>query len=593
HQPPPPVTVALSPRAVSVTFTQPPQSFIATVLHASDTSVTWTVDGVLNGNATVGTITTAGLYTAPTVVGSHTIVATSVADPSKSASATIYITDYAGTFTYHNDNARTGQDLAETVLSPANVAPTTFGKLFSLPVDGYVYAQPLYVANLDMGALGVHNVVFVATEHDSVYAFDADNRVSSPLWHTSFINGASVTTVPSADVASNDIVPEVGITGTPVIDPAAQLIYVVAKTKESGQYVQRLHALDLTTGAERLGGPVALAASVPGSGDGDDGAGNVPFNSLRQLQRSALLLDHGVVYIAFASHSDNDPYHGWVLAYDAATLAPVSALNVTPDGARAGIWHAGGGPAADAAGNVYISTGNGTFDAASGGADYGDSVLRLAGSSLVPSDYFTPFNQATLEAADKDLGSGGPMLLPDQSVGPAHLLLLGGKEGRLYLLDRDNLGHFHAGDDSQIPQSLLGAVGRVFGTPAYFNGSVYFHSTDDVLKAFALSNGRLPSSATSQSNTNSTFPGCIPVVSADASVNAIVWELNVTGFSTNSSAVLHAYDATNVARELYNTTQNPSRDAAGPAVKFTVPTVANGKVYVGTQNAVNVYGLLP
>jgi hypothetical protein len=595
------VIVTVSPRNTVVTFATT-QQFNAAVQNATDLTVTWAVDSVMGGNATVGTVTGAGLYTPPASVGKHTITVTSNADPTKSASATLYISDYAGTFTYHNDNARTGQNLGETVLSPANVNSSIFGKLFTYSVDGFVYAQPLYVENLNMGAAGTHNVVFVATEHDSVYAFDADNSAVGQLWQVSFL-GAGVTTVPNADVGTGDIVPEIGITSTPVIDPVAKLLYVVAKTKETPgpKYVHRLHALSLIDGSEQLGGPVVIGGSVPGTGDGDDGAGNVPWNDLRQLQRCALLLDHGVVYICSASHGDNDPYHGWVFAYDAATLARLSLYNTTPNGARGGIWHAGGGPAADAAGNVFVVTGNGTFDANSATAprnDYGDSVIRLAGSSLAiaagdTTAYFAPFNQATLEGQDLDLGSGAPLLLPDQGVGPAHLLLMAGKEGRIYLLDRDNMGGFNAAGDSQIVQSLTGQLTHNFGNPAYFNGAVYFHATADVLKRFTLSGGLLSATPASRSNTNFAFPGATPDISANGNSSGIVWELDTSQFSTPGPAVLHAYDAGNVATELYNSNQNSGRDGAGSAAKFAVPTVANGKVFVGTQRQLNVYSLLP
>ncbi|MDP9267747.1 MAG: pyrrolo-quinoline quinone [Acidobacteriota bacterium] len=587
------IAVRLTPQAAAVTYTQT-QQFTATVENSSNTTVTWAVDGVAGGNATVGTIDATGVYTPPAAAGMHTIVATSVADASKSDSSTLHVTNYAGAFTYHNDNLRTGQNLGETVLSSANVTPSTFGKLFTYTVDGYIYAQPLYVANLAIPGQGFHNVVYVATQHDSVYAFDADGRTTIPLWRVSFLS-AGVTTVPNADVGSPDIVPEIGITGTPVIDAASGTLYVVAKTKSAGPaYAFRLHALDLATGTEKFGGPVLLTAAVPGTGDGNNGGGSVPFLALREHQRPALLLDHGVIYIAFASHGDNDPYHGWVLAYNAATLAQLSAFNTTPNGSRGGIWQAGNGPAADAAGNVYVVTGNGTFNASLGGTGYGDSYIRLAapGGVLTPSDYFTPFNQAILESTDADLGSSGPLLLPDQSVGTAHLLLGAGKQGTIYLLDRDNMGHFNAAGDTQIVQSLPGAMGAAFGTPAYFNGRVYLHGIRDLLKVFTLSGGSLSSTPTARGSPTFGFPGATPTISANGTANGIVWELQVDGYSSGGPAVLHAADAT-TASEIYSSAGNAARDQAGPAVKFTVPTVANGKVYVGTQTQLDVYGLLP
>lgn len=493
--------------------------------------------------------------------------------------------------TYHSDNARTGQNLQETVLTPTNVNTVQFGKLFSLPVDGYIYAQPLYIANLNIGGQ-LHNVVFVATEHDSVYAFDADNPGAAPLWHTSFIDpAAGVTTVASvADTGCYDLVPEIGITGTPVIDPAAGRLYVVAKTKENGTFVQRIHALDITTGADAVG-PVTIQATVPGTGDGSDGHGNLTFNPLQENQRAALLLSNGVLYIAFASHCDSNPYHGWVLAYDAATMNQVGAFNATPNGGMGGIWQSGGGAAADADGDVYVITGNGTFDADTGGSDFGDSFLKLAGGTLMLSDYFTPYDQASLAANDTDLGSGGPLLLPDQTVGPPHLLVGAGKEGTIYLVNRDAMGQFQTGSDSQIVQSLPGALGSLFSTPAYFANTVYFVAVDDVLKAYVLNNGQLTLSG--QAATPFGFPGASPVISANGSSNGIVWALQTDQYASAGPAVLHAYSAADVSIEFYNSNQNPARDDPGPAVKFTVPTVANGKVFVGTQNQLAVFGLYP
>ncbi|MBI2677233.1 MAG: Ig-like domain repeat protein [Candidatus Koribacter versatilis] len=591
--PPPGVTVRLTPQAVSITFTQT-QQFTATVQNTTNTAVTWTVDGIAGGNATVGTITGAGLYTPPATVGAHNIVATSAADATVNDSSTLHVTNYAGTFTFHNDNLRTGQNVDETVLTPANVRTATFGKLLSYSVDGYVYAQPLYLANLAVPGQGFHNVVFVATEHNSVYAFDADGRSATPLWRVSFLS-AGMTTVPNGDVNSGDLVPEIGITSTPVIDPATNTIYVVAKTKEPGPtYRFRLHALDVSTGAEKFGGPVILTATVNGTGDGNDGAGHVPFNTLRQHQRPALLLDHGIVYITFAAHGDVDPYHGWVLAYNASTLAQVSTFNATPNESRAGIWQAGSGPAADAAGNVYVSTGNGTFNASLGGTGYGDAFVKLAapGGVMAVNDYFAPFNQATLESLDIDLGSSGPILLPDQSVGPAHLMVGAGKQGTVYVVDRDNMGHFNAAADTQIVQALPGAIGNAFGTPAFFNGRLYYHGNKDVLKAFTLSGGAFSASPSAQSNVTFNFPGSTPSVSSNGTANGIVWELEVDGFSGGGPAVLFAWDATNLS-QLYSSSSSGARDVAGPAVKFTTPTVANGKVYVGTQTQLNIYGLLP
>jgi hypothetical protein len=498
----------------------------------------------------------------------------------------------SGVFTYHNDNASTGQNLNESVLTPVNVNTTTFGLLSSVPVDGQIYAQPLYVAGLNIGGR-LRNAVFVATEHDSVYAFDADNPTSPLLWHRSFINpAANITTVPSADVNCTGIIPEIGITSTPVIDPNSSTLYVVAKTKENGAYFHRIHALDLATGTEKIS-PVMIQGGVPGIGSGNVN-GIVSFDPLIQLQRAALLLSNDVLYIAFASYCDNGPYHGWVFAYNAQTLSQRAIYNTTPNGGLGGIWHGGGGPTADASGNVFVITGNGTFDGLSPGGsnDFGDTFLKLTSGALALSDFFTPYNQALLERDDNDLGSGAPLLLPDQSAGPPHLLVSAGKEGTIYLVNRDNMGKFQNGSDTQIVQSLPLAIGRLYGTPAYFQNTVYFFGAQDSLKAFSLSSGHLGTSPTSQSTTLSGFPGATPVISANGAANAIVWALQTDQFDTKGPAVLHAYLASDVSTELYNSSQNPI-DNPGPAVKFTVPTVCNGKVFVGTQTQLSVFGLLP
>jgi hypothetical protein len=512
--------------------------------------------------------------------------------------------------TYHNDNFRDGLNNQETILTPANVNSTNFGRLYNVSVDGYVYAQPLYMPNVTIGGQ-THNVVFIATEHDSVYAFDANNPSNGPLWQTSFINpSAGVTTVPSADTNTTDIVPEVGITGTPVIDGTTGTLYVVAKTKENPSggtnpdYVQRLHALDITTGADKMPAVVigdtqydgtnytyVSGVSVPGTGDGSV-KGVVTFNALRENQRPGLLLLNGVVYVAAASHGDNGPYHGWVIGYNATTLQLTSALNVDPNGGLAGIWMTGNGPAADSAGNVYASTGNGTFDANTGGADYGDSVVKLSTSSgLAVASYFTPYNQASLAQLDLDLGSGGILLLPDQPGLHPHELITAGKEGKIYVLNRDSLGGFNATAD-QVVQEFKGLNKSAYSSPAYFNNTVYYHGVGDVLKAFGLSNGMLRTHPSSVSKTTFGNPGATPSISANGTSNGIVWELQTDAWIRGGPAVLHAYDASNVSRELYNSSQKGTRDKLGPAVKFSVPTIANGKVYVGTRTSFSIFGLL-
>ena len=523
--------------------------------------------------------------------------------------------------TYHNDTFLSGQNLQETALTPANVNATNFGRLFAQPVDGYVYAQPLYKANLAIPGQGTHNVMFVATEHDSIYAFDADSNTgtnANPLWRTSFINpAAGITSVPQPDIISADIVPEVGITGTPVIDGASNTLYVVAKTKEvrsdGAHYVQKLHALDITTGAEKFGGPVSIGdttgdnnntspIAVPGTGQGSVN-GIVTFNARKENQRSALTLASGVVYIAWASHGDNGPYHGWVVGYNAQNLQLVSFFNTSPNAGLAGIWQSGAGMAVDPLNNLYFATGNGPFDAnTSGGKDYGDTVLRLSTTgALTVADYFTPWDQATLNQNDADLGSGGTMLLPD-SVGSAahrHLMVETGKSGKIYLIDRDNMGQYQRGGpmtDDVVQVMQLGPAG-VWGNPCYFQvnattGRIYYQGSGDVMKAFTVSNATLSGPVT-QSGTYFAFPGSQPVISANGMANAIAWALQVDAYGRGGPAVLHAYDANNLANELYNSAQTSLRDQLTGSVKFTVPTVTNGRVIVGSQYGVAVFGLFP
>ena len=495
--------------------------------------------------------------------------------------------------THHYDVARTGANLSEAVLTPSNVNPNQFGKLFAFSIDGQMYAQPLYVAGLSIPGKGTHNVVYAATEHDSVYAFDADGATSTPLWQRNFLNpGAGITTVSDDDFPEpyEDIAPEIGITGTPVIDSSSGTLYVVVKTKENGNFFQRLHALDIASGAEKFGGPVTIQASVAGAGVRNDGNGNVVFDPLINLQRSGLLLAGGTVYVAFASHGDFDPFNGWILGYDAHSLKQVIVYAPDADGAGGSVWQSGGGPAADAAGNIYVAVANGDFDVPAGGRDYGDSALKLrpSGNGFTVVDYFTPFDQQTLDDLDHDLGSGGVVLLPDEPGTPNHLLLASNKEGKLYVINRDNMGHFSAANDNQIPQTIQFA-GGIFSTPAAWQNKVYVSAVHDSLKCYTVSSGQL----TLASDTGQVFgyPGSTPVVSANGNSNGIVWTLQVD-HQLSDTAVLHAYDANDLSHELYNSMQAGDRDTAGASVKFTVPVVVNGKVYVGGGDQFTVYGLL-
>jgi hypothetical protein len=490
------------------------------------------------------------------------------------------------------DNARTGANFNETNLTPRNVNVQRFGKVFTLHVDGDVYAQPLFLGGVQIPGRGRHDVLFIATEHDSVYAFDAYGNPSTPLWQASFLKDG-FTTVPARDANCPFISPEIGITSTPVIDPNTGTLYVLARTRDrsgflENVYAQRLHALAVTTGVEKFGGPVEIRASISGSGTGSSG-GKLSFNPLRDNPRAALLLNRDTIYLTWASACDVGPYHGWVMAYGARSLKQQAVFNASPDADDGGIWEGDTGPAADKAGNIFLATGNGRFDAAKGGRDYGDSLLKLNGESLKLSDYFTPYNAANLDANDSDLGSGGPMLLPDQPGVDPHLAVVEGKGGVLYLVDRDHMGHWQPGNNSHAVQTIAVPQG-VFGSMAYWNHYVYVLSDGDVLRQFAVIDGKLSPKAAS------SFPGvsATPTLSANGPNDGIVWLLRSKVWNApDQPAALYAYDAGNVAHELYNTEQNPGRDRPGLALRFNIPTVVNGHVYVGTKHQIDVYGLLP
>jgi uncharacterized protein (TIGR03437 family) len=498
--------------------------------------------------------------------------------------ASLSVSLLVNVLTYQYGNTRTGANLQETILTPANVNASQFGKLFSIGVDGYIYGQPLYVSGVAVPGKGTHNVVYVATEHDSVYAFDADTSMAA-LWQVSFLDPSSgVTSVPASDTNCSQIVPEIGITGTPVIDAQAGTIYLVAMTKESGTYVQRLHALDITTGGERPGSPVVIQASVPGTGEGGT---SVVFQARNYKQRPGLLLLNGVVYTLWSSHCDIGTYHGWIIGYDALTLRQAAVYNSTPNGNEGSFWAGGAAPAVDAAGNMYVVSGNGSFDYASFGPDLGESYIKLStNGGLAVVDYFTPFNYVPLNNGDVDTGSAGVVLLGDEAGSAAHphLMAGAGKEGRIYLLDRDNLGKLQSGSDSQIVQSIPNGVKSFFGNPVYFNNRLYFCGWGQ-LTVFPVFNAQITATAESQTPDYIEWPGCVPTISANGTSSGIAWVLDFAG-------LLRAYDATNVATVLYNSNQNSSRDALGGAVKFAIPTVVNGKVYAGTQTALVVYGLL-
>ena len=494
------------------------------------------------------------------------------------------------------DNMRTGATVKEKILAPAKVNAKQFGKLGALKVDGAVYAQPLFLPGVDMPSKGKHDVIFVATEHDSVYAFDAERLGDPPLWHVSFLDAKrNITTLSGYELQCPFIRPEVGITSTPVIDLPSGTLYVLARSKVShtfgdDEYSQTLHALAITTGVEKFGGPKVISASVAGRGRGSQN-GQVRFDPLFENPRAALLLANNAVFLTWASSCDVGPYHGWIMAYDPQTLAQKAVLNVTPDGEEGGIWASDTGPAADFDGNVFVPIANGTFNAASGGRDYGDSELKLAlqGSELVVRDYFTPYDQEELSERDEDLGSSGPNLLPDQPGPHPHLLLQPGKGAKLYVIDRDSMGQYHKDGDAVLERIRMAGGG--YGAMAYWNGQVFFACDNDFLRDYAVKNGQLI--LNKYSNTKFLNPGATPTVSANGKKDAIVWAVATkTWNGQDKPAVLYAFDANNIEHPIYSSEQNSKRDRAALATRFVVPIVVNGRVYFAARGEVEVYGLL-
>lgn len=560
-----------------------------------------------------------------------------------------------GMLTYHNDLSRTGENLQERLLTPANVNATSFGKLFTIPVDGNVYAQPLYAANVAVPHLGIHNVVYVATENDTVYAFDGDDPKGVILWSDHLGPALRASDLP--DVCSG-IEPSIGITGTPVIDAVTRTLYVVALTFHNSVEEYWLHALDISTGGEKLGSPVTILASAQGTGRGSEN-GKITFQPGLQLQRPGLALAGGEVYIGFGSNCDIGDFHGWLLAYDASTLKQSGVFLSTPNGAHGGIWQSGAAPAVDSENNLFAVTGDGTFDVASGGPDYGDTFLKLRlerSGKWTVLDYFTPFDENELNELNEDLGSGGVVLLPDQSGPHPHLMVSGVKSGTVYVLDRDHLGRFNTTDNHQIVQSLPSALPRIYSTAAYWEGTnsrwIYFNGMGGPLQAYSVVSGILSAKPTSQAEELFGYPGATPAVSANGTENGIVWIVGTAAPGTRTAAhayfhrlglmlykvthqpkvffqkilhrinviihrpsmiwayirtlrpnrtpealdrpaILHAYDATDLTNLLYDSTEAPqNRDQADRPVKFVVPTIANGKVYFGTEDHLDVYGLL-
>lgn len=493
--------------------------------------------------------------------------------------------------TYRNNNARTGVNSTETWLTPANVNVVTFGKLAAVPVTGAIYAQPLYVPGITAADGNSHNLVFVATEHDQVYAVDAESY--SVVWHKDFLGSTgTVTTLSDSDVNNCPAInPEIGITGTPVIDTSTSTMYLVAATKDisSGDPVfsQTLHALDIRTGQDKIT-PVTI--STPPDPNGQYGVAQ--FSPVLNNQRSALLLNQGQVYVAWASNCDIGSYEGWVMSFDAGTLQPSGAWTPSPGGILGGIWMGGSGPAADENGDVYLAVGNGWSDDMSGGSNYGDSVVRLrnSGNQISTVDYFTPFNWQTLLDDDLDLGSGGPVLLPDQpGTTHPHLLAVAGKDVNVFVLDRDNLGHWQANNNNQVVQTFPGDAQAAFSTPAFWNNYIYFGWYLSPVEAFRYNPATQQFATTPSSMTpsNGGYPGYFTAISADGSSNGILWALRL-----GTPADFRAFDALNLGKELWGAEMSPERDDPGTSLTFAVPTVADGRVFVGARGQLDIYGLL-
>ncbi len=491
--------------------------------------------------------------------------------------------------TYHNDNTRQGQNTEETVLTTANVNAATFGRLGFYSVDGKVDAEPLYVpAETIAGA--IHNVLYVVTEHDSAYAFDADT--GKVLWKVSALGSGESSANPGA---CDQVVPEIGITSTPVIDPKAGkhgTLFLVAASEKSGTYYQRLHALDLTTGAEVEDSPVNIQASYPGDAPTSVG-GKVAFNAKSYNERAALLLLNGTVYLSWSSHCDELPYNGWIMGYDETRLTQTAVLNLTPNGSEGSIWQAGAGPAADASGNIYFLDANGSFDTTLNAqgfpskGDFGNAFVKLstAGHKLAVADYFAMSNTVAESNIDQDLGSGGAMLLPDIKEGSAvyQLAVGAGKDKNVYVVNRNNMGKFSPSRNSIIEEVKGALGGGEYGMPAYWNNTVYYGAAGDMLRAFSIT-------GTAESRTSHYFPypGVTPGISSNGTSNGIVWAID-----ESNPATLYAYEAANLSRELYDSNQAAGgRDHFGAGNKFITPMIANGKVFVATQNGIAVFGLL-
>jgi len=597
-------SLTLSPARASIVT---PQALPLEVVNAgiAANNVSWSASG--------GSISPGGLYTPPAVAGTYTITAALSANSNVTGQATVYVTDFPGMLTWRNDNARSGVNSWELALSPATVSSSTFGKLFSCTIDGYAYAQPLYVPNLAIPGKGTHNVIFVATEKDSVFAFDADANPNPcvPLWQTSLIPPGDQPILsppifcpppiscPPAPPVTVDITPSIGITGTPVIAMSASTLYAVAVTQDVATakiYSHRLHALDLATGQKQNQGDGMEIATPPGQ--------TLTFSSSAENQRPALLLDNGILYVAFGSYQVPVDYRGWMFAYDASSLQQTGVFDVAPQATSGGgIWQSGGGPSADSNHNVFVATGDGPPNIS---MNYIDSILRLGtNGGLSVADFYTPCDQGLDWGASPNAvlqsESSAPVLLPD-SAGSAtqpHLLLAASKEGSLYVVNRDYMGGFPTPCSDSVPRvQAIQTGGAILSTPLFWNNAVYVAPGNGNLQSFLMSQGILASSPSASRSPEALGPqGATPVISSNGTSNAILWLIDSSGAlatPANTPAILRAFDPNNLSNEIYNSAMAAgSRDTAGLAVKFTVPTVANGKVYVGTQTELDVYGLLP
>jgi Immunoglobulin I-set domain len=591
-------------------ITVQPSNVTVAVGQTATFSVQATGSGTLTyqwqkSNTAISGATSSSYTTAPTTAadsGSQftVIVSNSIGSVTSNPAALTVSTSANSTtdvLTHHNDIARTGQNLTETILNPGNVTSAKFGKIGFYSVDGLVDAQPLYASSVAVPGNGTHNILIVATEHDSVYAFDADS--GTVLWQTSALQSGETT---SDSRGCTQVVPEIGITSTPVIDRSRGtngVVFVVAMSKDaSHNYHQRVHALDLALGTELFGGPVDVQAKYPGRGDNSDGT-NVVFAPAQYEERAGLLLMNGILYTSWTSHCDARPYTGWIISYDAGTLAQTSVLNVTPNGNEGAIWMAGSGLAADNSGNIYFLDANGVFDSTLNSSgfpsdgDYGNAFMKLSTSGgLTVADYFEMADQATENGSDTDLGSGGALVLPDLTDGSGntvHLAVGAGKDAIIYVVNRDSMGKFNVANNNAIYQQISGQLpGSVFSMPAYFNGTLYYGAVGGPLQAFPITNAKLSTSATAHTSNSFPYPGTTPAISANGTSNGIVWAVE-----NNTPAVLHAYDA-GTLNELYNSNQaSGTRDQFGNGNKFITPTVVNGKVFVGTPTGVAVFGPLP